>query len=344
MRPETPHDYTNERILFVDDEPKVLDSYRRSLRTRFKVSTALGGKAALELLEAEEPFTVVISDIKMPTMDGVELLSRIQARYPDTIRMVLTGYADLETSIKAVNQGDIFRFLTKPCDTGELENAVIAGIRQHRMRRAAQELAVMRQINEGMEGTLKAFTRLVEFRDPYTAGHMERVADISSLIATRIGLDADSIRGLHFAALVHDIGKVAVPAGILNKPGSLSDAEFAIIKAHPLVGAEIFQTLKTDWPITRIIREHHERLDGTGYPSGLREDEILLESQVLAVADVIDAILTNRPYRPTLGQKEAINILEHAKGTQLNARCVEAGIKIILQGLVFGDTFSGSKA
>jgi putative nucleotidyltransferase with HDIG domain len=173
---------------------------------------------------------------------------------------------------------------------------------------------------------------------------MERVADICSLIATRIGLDADSIRGLHFAALVHDIGKVAVPAGILNKPGTLSDAEFAIIKAHPLVGAEIFQTLKTDWPITRIIREHHERLDGTGYPSGLRKDEILLESQILAVSDVIDAILTNRPYRPTLGQKEAISILEKAKGTKLNARCVEAGIKIILEGLVFGDTFSGSKA
>lgn len=335
-------DYTKEAILFVDDEKNVLESYRRNLRTRFNVTTALGGEEALRTFKDNGPFTVVVSDIKMPVMDGIQLLSRIRDSYPETVRMVLTGYADLEIAIQAVNQGDIFRFLTKPCDDDDLTNALIAGIEQYRMKRAAQDVMIMRRINDGLEGTLRAFTRLVEFRDPYTAGHMDRVAEISSLIATRLGLDSDRIQGLHLAALVHDIGKVAVPSGILNKPGSLSDAEFSIIKAHPLVGAEIFQTLETDWPITRIIQEHHERLDGSGYPHGLYEDEILQESKILAVADMIDAIMTNRPYRPTLGEDNAMKVLEQEKGLKLDAPSVDAGVDLIKEGLVFGDKFAWS--
>lgn len=333
-------DYTDYRVLFVDDEQNVLESYRRMLRSKFQVTTALGGAAGLEKLEQEGPFTVVVSDIKMPHMDGVEFLSNVRERHPNIIRMVLTGYADLETAIKAVNQGDIFRFLTKPCDNNDLVNAIIAGIEQHRMTKAAQELEVVRHMKDGMEGTLRAFTRLVEFRDPYTAGHMDRTAEISSLIATRLGLDSDMTQGLHLAALVHDIGKIAVPSGILNKPGSLSDAEFAIIKAHPLVGSEIFQSMVTEWPIGRIILEHHERIDGSGYPHGLYDDEILQESKILAVADMIDAIMTNRPYRPNLGDKETINILKSAKGTKLDGPSVEAGLSLIQDGLIIGDKFS----
>lgn len=332
--------YINERILFVDDEPNVLESYKRMLRGQFTIMTALGGEAALKAFEKEGPFTVVISDIKMPHMDGITFLGKVRLSHPDTIRMVLTGYADLETSMNAVNQGDIFRFLTKPCDSEVLSKAIIAGIEQQRLTRAARELVAVRRVKEGMEGTLRAFTRLVEFRDPYTAGHMDRTAEISSLIATRLGLDSDTIQGLHLAALVHDIGKIAVPSGILNKPGSLSEAEFSIIKTHPLVGAEIFQTLETDWPISRIIQEHHERIDGTGYPHGLYDDEILLEAKILAVADTIDAIMTNRPYRPTLGEEETIKILKGASGSKLDSSCVEMGINLIQEGLILGDTFS----
>lgn len=333
-------DYSNERILFVDDEPNLLESYRRMMRSSFAVTTALGGAAALEVLENEGPFTVIVSDIKMPKMDGIEFLSKVRVAYPDTIRMVLTGFADLEMAMKAVNQGDIFRFLTKPCEPDDLKNAVIAGIQQSGMVRAARELTAVRRVKDGMEGTLRAFTRLVEFRDPYTAGHMDRTAEISSMIGTRLGLDTDSIQGLHLAALVHDIGKIAVPSGILNKPGSLSEAEFSIIKAHPLVGAEIFQSLETAWDISRIILEHHERVDGTGYPNGLYDDDMLQESKILAVADIIDAITTNRPYRPTLGEREAIKILESAKGTKLDRESVEVGISLIQEGLIIGDKFA----
>ena len=328
------------RVLFVDDEPNILESYRRALRSKFDVSTALGGKAALALLESEPPFMVVVSDIKMPMMDGITLLSKVRTRYPETIRMVLTGYADLDMAVNAVNQGDIFRFLTKPCSPEDLIAAVTAGVEQYRMTMAARDLTIARRLNDGLERTLRAFTRLVEFRDPYTAGHMDRTAEICSLIATRLDMDSDQMQGLHLAALVHDIGKIAVPSGILNKPGTLSEAEFSIIKTHPQVGAEVFQTLETSWPITRIIQEHHERLDGSGYPHGLYGDELLMESKILAVADMIDAIMTNRPYRPTLGKKETIHILENAKGTKLDTACVEHGISLINSGQIFGDIFS----
>ncbi len=332
-------DYSEERILFVDDEKNILESHRRLLQSRFALATAQGGQAALEILKSNGPFSVVVSDIKMPIIDGIELLSKVRTAYPDTVRMVLTGYADLEIAMQAVNQGDIFRFLTKPCDSKDLVKAVIAGIEQYRMRKTAQELVIMRRINEGLKGTLHAFTRLVEFRDPYTAGHMNRTAEISSLIATRLGLDSNSIQGLHLAATVHDIGKIAVPSTILNKPGSLSEAEFAIIKTHPLVGAEILQTLETDWPISRIVVEHHERLDGSGYPHGICADDILPESKILAVADTIDAILTNRPYRMTLGKGKAIEILKSARGITLDESSVDAGIDLIQEGLIFDDSF-----
>lgn len=328
-------DYTEERVLFVDDEPNILQSYSRTLRSNFAVSTALGGKAALELLESSPPYTVVISDIKMPGMDGVELLSRVRSLYPDTVRMVLTGYADLNIAMSAVNQGDIFRFLTKPCHPDDLIKAIVSGVKQYKLTQSSRELVAVKRMKEALEGSLRAFTRLVEFRDPYTAGHMDRTAEISSLIAARLGLNPDIIQGLHLAALVHDIGKIAVPSGVLNKPGPLSAAEFALIKTHSLVGSEIFETLATDWPIQRIVLEHHERIDGSGYPNGLKGDEILLESKIISVADSIDAILTTRPYREASNKQKCIDILDREKGIKLDAACVEVAIDLLKEGIIF---------
>ncbi|OEU64999.1 MAG: hypothetical protein BA863_08750 [Desulfovibrio sp. S3730MH75] len=324
------------KILFVDDEINILNSYKRTLRPHFSVSTALGGKEALRIMDEEGPFSVIVSDIKMPQMDGIELLSKIRTNYPDSIRMVLTGFADLEIAIGAVNHGDIFRFLTKPCQTEDLIKAVKAGVEQYRLVHASRELEAVRRIKEGLEGTIRAFTRVVELRDPYTAGHMDRTADIAVKIADSLGLDSDKIQGLHLAALVHDIGKVAVPSGILNKPGPLTKAEFSIIKTHPLVGAEIFETMETEWPIQRIILEHHERIDGSGYPYGLKNDEILLESKIVAVADFIDATTTDRPYRQSMVNSEVISKLKKNSDTKLDRRCADIGIKLLQKGVIGG--------
>lgn len=325
----TGKNYKHVKILLVDDEEKILQSHRRTLRTHFQVHTALGGKSALEILENNGPFAVIVSDIKMPSMTGVELLSIVREKYPETIRIVLTGYADLELAINAVNRGDIFRFMTKPCAKEDLIAAITEGIKQYHMAKTTQEYAVVKRLQKGLEGTLRAFTRLVEFRDPYTAGHMDRVAGIATNIAERMELERDRIEAIRLASLVHDIGKIAVPAGILNKPGELNDAEFALIKAHPLVGAEIFETLDTDWPISRIILEHHERIDGSGYPNGLLGNQMLLESMILSVADVVDAITTHRPYRQSLGRQQAIDYLQKNSGVEFAPEVVSIAIDML---------------
>lgn len=331
---------TKARILMVDDDPYLLESHRRSLRKHFDVHLAQGGIAALDKLASDGPFQVVVSDIKMPSMTGIDLLARIREEYPDTIRMVLTGFADLEIAISAVNRGDIFRFLTKPCAADDLVYAINAGVEQHDLTQAAQELAIVRRLKKGLEGTLQAFTRLVEFRDPYTAGHMDRVAEISSAIAERMSLPEDQIEGLRLASLVHDIGKIAIPAGILNKPGNLNEAEFALIKAHPLVGAEIFETLDTNWPISSIIMQHHERMDGSGYPHGLKKDQILLESRILAVADVMDAMMTHRPYRQSLGVESTVQYLQSGSEDKLDPEIVKIGIELLREENSIGNIFT----
>lgn len=334
---ESQPDYKSARVLLVDDEQNILEGHKRVLRSVFNVHVALGGEAALAALESSGPFAVVVSDIKMPRMSGIELLEKIRKAYPKVVQIVLTGYANLELAINAVNSGYVFRFLTKPCSPPDLIKAIQASVDQHAMAEAAEELAIVTRLKDGLECTLRAFTRLVEYRDPYTAGHMDRTAEIAAEIATRIGLDAERVQALHLAALVHDIGKVAVPSGILNKNGTLSEVEYTKIQEHPVIGSEIFEMLVSEWPIARMVREHHERTDGTGYPDGLCGDEILKESKILAVADVIDALMTNRPYRKALGVSGTIKKLEKSQETTLDPESVEHGIAMLKDGLVYGD-------
>lgn len=326
--------YKTVPVLMVDDEQKVLDAHRRTLRAHFDLYTAQGGTEALEILESRGPFTVVVADFKMPGLDGISLLAKVAERYPDTIRMILTGYADMDTAIRAVNTGAIFRFLTKPSDPDDLTMVISAGIEHAEMVRDARELEITRRLKDGFEQTLHAFTRLVEFRDPYTSGHMDRTADIAVMIARRMGMAEDDIAGLRLGAMVHDIGKVAVPSHILNKQGELSDAEFSIIKAHAEVGSEIFKGLGVEWPIARMIREHHERLDGSGYPDGLFGDQILLQSRILCVADIIDAIITHRPYRHGLGKTEAIGYLLEGRERLFDPRVVDIALELMEEGLI----------
>jgi PAS domain S-box-containing protein/putative nucleotidyltransferase with HDIG domain len=188
-----------------------------------------------------------------------------------------------------------------------------------------QSLEKLKAITEGI---IKAMATTTELKDPYTAGHQKRVSKLSVEIAKKLGLSDDNIEGIRMAGLIHDIGKISVPAEILSKPGELSEHEFNIIKTHSQVGYDILKTIDFPWPIADIILQHHERIDGSGYPYGLGEKDILLEAQIITVADVIDAMASHRPYRPALGINEAFKEISKNKGIKYNSKVVDICLEL----------------
>jgi len=187
------------------------------------------------------------------------------------------------------------------------------------------------QLRKALSATIDAIAVTVEKRDPYTAGHQRRVADLARSIADELGLSADQIAGIRAAGRIHDIGKISIPSEILCKPTALTPLEFALIKMHPQSGYEILKDVEFPWPVSRIVLEHHERLDGSGYPNGLIGDNLLIESRILAVADVVEAMATNRPYRPALGLEAALNEITIKRGVLYDSMAVDACIKLFFE-------------
>jgi len=210
-----------------------------------------------------------------------------------------------------------------------LASDIIYGIDNLETR--ADMLKLVNKVEGSLNNTIMALASMVEKRDPYTAGHQRRVAALAIAIATDMGLSLEKIKGLHMAAVVHDIGKIHIPAEILSTPSPLSSAEYEIIKTHPKAGWEVLKKIDFPWPVAEMVYQHHERLDGSGYPRGLKGDEILLESRILMVADVIDAMSTHRPYRPAFSLLTALQeVMEH-KGTLYDESVVDACVKLFIE-------------
>ncbi|PKM84002.1 MAG: two-component system response regulator [Firmicutes bacterium HGW-Firmicutes-13] len=342
----------NDKILFVDDEQNVLDAYKRQFHSKYKIITAESGADGISALKEQGPFAVIVSDFRMPGMDGIQFLSKAREISPDTVRIMLTGYADMNAAIDAINKGNIFRFLTKPCPSQELNETIILGIKHYNLLKAEQELQerMLKQIiheefirksaeeelkktaadfKNIMKGTIQAMAFAVEKRDPHTAGHQHRVAHLAGTIAVEMGLSEEEIEAISLAAAIHDIGKLYVPAEILNKPGKLDDMEFAMIKNHPQVGYDILNRIKFPWPIVQIVIQHHERLNGTGYPAGISGKDIILGARIIAVADVIEAVCFHRSYRPALGIDTALEEISKNRGVLYDEEVVDICLKFI---------------
>jgi putative two-component system response regulator len=180
-----------------------------------------------------------------------------------------------------------------------------------------------------MEGSIQALAATSQIRDPYTAGHERRVADLASAIATRMGLTPQEVQGVRVMGFLHDLGKIAVPTEILSKPGKLNDFEYGLIKSHPKTGAEILGKIEFTWPIAAATLQHHERLDGSGYPAGLKNERIILEARILAVADVVEAMSSHRPYRPAFGVERALEEVEGRSGRLYDKDAVAACCHVI---------------
>lgn len=182
------------------------------------------------------------------------------------------------------------------------------------------------QLRQSLIQTIEVMAITIEKRDPYTAGHQKRVAHLASAIAKKMGLPQEQIDGLHLGGMIHDIGKIYVPAEILNRPGSLSEVEKAMINSHPKVGFDIVKNVDFNWPVSTMVMQHHERIDGSGYPEGLSGDDIFMEARIIAVADVIEAMASHRPYRPALGIDAALEEIKRNKGKLYDAAVSDAAL------------------
>ncbi|MCF6290361.1 MAG: CBS domain-containing protein [Desulfobacterales bacterium] len=204
---------------------------------------------------------------------------------------------------------------------------------EEELKRVHEELELRvvertRQLSKAMNGAVEAMALTVEMRDPYTSGHQRRVADLAAAIAREMGLSREKVEGVYMAGVIHDIGKIRVPSGILCHPGRLSEAEFGILQPHPAVGYDILKGIEFPWPLAEIVLQHHERLDGSGYPHGLKNGRILLKARILAVADVVEAMSSHRPYRPALGVEHALREISAKRGTCYEPAAVDACVEL----------------
>jgi PAS domain S-box-containing protein len=213
----------------------------------------------------------------------------------------------------------------------------IIGLMQDVSERKVAEQTAKRylvQLESALVGTIEALSTMVELRDPYTAGHQRRVADIAAAIGEELGLPEEQIKGLRFSGYIHDIGKISIPAEILSKPGKLTSYEFELIKTHPQQGYDVLKGIGFPWPLARTILEHHERPDGSGYPQGLKGDAISLEARILAVADTVEAMSSHRPYRPAVGVDAALREIQEQSGKRYDERVVSACLRVLRAGTI----------
>ena len=323
-------------VLVVDDDDQcrgVLLNYLELIGCAGK--GAANGPEALEIL-AQERIDLVVSDIKMEGMDGVELMQEAHQTYPQVSFIIMTGYAP-EYSYEAIINAGASDFITKPFSLGEL-GAKISRIRKERdtLQELQHSLAKVKKL---FEGTVGALASTLEQRDPYTARHQERVGDLACAIAREMGLPEDRVEVLRLAAFVHDIGKVGVPADLLAKPGKLTGLEMSLIKVHCQAGFEILNTIDFPWPLAEMVHQHHERVNGSGYPSGLKGPMIRLEARIMAVADVVEAMSSHRPYRPALELNATLEEISKNRGVLYDGEAVDACLRLFHEK---GFTFDSS--
>ncbi len=325
-------DHGQPHILVVDDEETLRYLIREGVeRSGYGCSVASDGFEALKILE-EKGADVVISDIMMPGMDGIELARRIKEEH-DADVILVTGFAD-EYSYDRVIEIGVSDFLEKPIGIDELILRLRRVLRERtnirERNRAEKELrGSLKKLRTAMESIVEAMVLAIEKRDPYTSGHQKRVATLAGAIAKEMGLSQDQIDGVRMAGMIHDIGKNAIPGQILSKPGKLTELEMGMMKEHSQIGCDILKGIEFPWPVAQMVLQHHERIDGSGYPQGLLGNETYLGAKILAVADVVEAMASHRPYRAAVGLDKAMEEISKHRGILYDPDVVDAGLKLL---------------
>ncbi|KPK36399.1 MAG: histidine kinase [Nitrospira bacterium SG8_35_1] len=287
-------------ILFVDDEEYILNSINRLFSDfELDIYTANNADDAMKVLHEEE-VAVIVTDNYMPGMMGVDLLEKISELSPDTMKIMMTGQADLTTAIAAINRGDVYRFITKPWDDDELIHTVTEAMRKYEL---------VQSLKRDDEATLLSIAQTVELKDPYTRGHCERVSSLAGMMAEALQLDELLLQEIRRGSWLHDCGKIGVPERILNYPGPLDKDQYEVIKNHPKWGADVIRKAQLSKHVLNIVLYHHERYGGNGYPNGISGADIPIEARIVTVADVYDALTSARSYREKYCQNRAIEIM-----------------------------------
>jgi response regulator RpfG family c-di-GMP phosphodiesterase len=334
-------------VMLVDDEPNILAALKRVLRgADVCVMTAGSGAQALAMLQ-EVPVELVISDMRMPAMDGAQLLEEVHRRWPQTVRVLLTGHADTASALAAINRGGIFRYLQKPWNEGELlatvrealqrvalqrdrdrlqaltaeQNAALTALNGELETRVQQRTAALQQANDKLKShylkSIKVFSNLLELRGGPLAGHGRRVAEVARDIARTMGLDEDAVLQVFVAGLLHDVGLIGAGDKLLAKPvARYLPEETALYREHPAQGEQSLMALDDMAPLLPIIRAHHERFDGEGFPDRLAGAAIPLGARILAVADAFDELQNGHLTATPATRQEARTLMRHARGTQ----------------------------
>src|SRR5215212_7801495 len=334
----TPLQACPARLLVADDDAAVRSVLAEMLCAEYESEAVGSAEEALGLLESGE-FQLVLSDIAMPGMSGLELIPRVRELSPDTLVVVVSGSQEIESAVEALRAG-AFDYVVKPFDLEHIRFAVRRALEHQRLLAAKRgyETYLERMIEQRTEEldsalrscecsyrmTLKALVAALEARDSETHGHSERVVNFSLRLGQELGLDAEQMRSLEFGSLLHDIGKIGVPDAILRKPAKLTEEEWVLMREHPLHGQKILRGIEFLEGAARVVAQHHEKWDGSGYPLGLRDEEIDLNARIFSVADAFDAITSDRVYRRGRTYKEAAVELDDFAGRQFDPTVVEA--------------------
>ncbi len=311
---------TADSVLFVDDEQNILSAVKRLfISDPVSVLTATSALEGMELIQSNT-VSVIVSDNMMPSMNGVDFLAWTKTVSPDSVRILMTGYADLHATIEAINRGEIFRFITKPWNDMELRKTVLDSVNKFKIGSS---------IKSTDEAKMLSLAQTVELKDPYTRGHCERVAKYALMLADAMDLPADMKKNIKYGSWLHDCGKIGVSEIILNKPGALDAEQFNAIKKHPGWGADVARKAQLPEPVVNIALYHHERFDGNGYPQGLSGASIPLEARIVSIADAFDALTSDRPYRTKIAIKEALKVLKEGESTSFDPALIDIFINTL---------------
>jgi response regulator RpfG family c-di-GMP phosphodiesterase len=329
--------------LIVDDEPRLRQVLRRLMESDgFDCAEAASGSEAVELLTQRE-MMLVLTDLRMPGMDGIGLLQAVRRHSPDTAVVLITGVSDIDVAVSCLAQGAM-DYLTKPFTVEEVRARVRQALekrrlvienREHQLRLEERVAEQAHRLERLFLGTLQSFSEALEVKDPYTRGHSVRVSQYSAAIARELRLDPAMVRDIEIGGNLHDIGKIGVREAVLNKPGPLTPEEYEHIMTHPMVGWRILSSMLGDVPVAlNIVRSHHERLDGRGMPDGIQGLTIPLEARIAAVADSFDAMTSGRVYRRggRMSMDATLAEFQRCSGTQFDPTIVAAFTAAVARG------------